>query len=126
MVKYSYIPPEYKIASKITPTSLNKPLPQHPTCATPQEPRIPYRDTRTTGKAIFGQPPSWKHKPLPPLPLEEVSAPAEKPRVSRFREDLDSVPDVGDVEALCQGKAKKHIKLQEVVHNLLGGSKSKA
>lgn len=107
MVTYSYIPPEYK-----TPKPKPKPKPtphssQPLKPPSPHTPHIPYRNTGAAGKRIFGQPPSWTRKPLPPFPFEKAGMPisssssspsSESPRTSKFRED-----DCGSVETQGDG-----------------------
>lgn len=87
MPTYSYIPPEYKTTSKKLSSSPSaRPAPQQTTSYVGKEPRITFRDTGAAGKSIFGQAPSWKYKPLPPLPCERTDQSLSKPSLSKSKE----------------------------------------
>ena len=120
MVKYSYIPPEYKTPSNMSSTTSSKASLLHRSVSNPiKEPHIPYRDTGAAGKYIFGRPPSWTYKPLPPIPSEAVEDTPSKPLVSKPREaDYDAVSEKTEtsvqegqfVEIKKQGKFAKVAK----------------
>lgn len=110
MVTYSYIPPEYNTPTKMpyAPSPLSQ-------CTTlePQEPNIPYRNTGAVGKYIFGQPPSFTFKPLPPFPFEE-----EDEKQMEREDDRDSMTtQVGDYESQIEAETKKEGKIAKAVKN---------
>ena len=119
MVTYIYIPPEYKTPSKISSTiSSTTSLLQHPTTKASRELHIPYRDTGAAGKYIFGQPPSWTYKPLPPSPCEKPERSPSKPLLSKFHEaDIDSMRwnTKTSVDEFQFNGAKKESKIAKVV-----------
>ena len=119
MVTYSYIPPEYKIPTKMASTSPEALLSQHPTCTGTKNPHIPYRDTGAAGKYIFGRPPSWTFKPLPLFPFEKVEKLSSKPPPSKLHEeDCDSMTtETGEDELQTETEAKKEGKIAKVVKN---------
>jgi hypothetical protein len=118
MVTYSYIPPEYKANNKISPTPHTPLSSQQTNVGRNDKTHIPYRDTGAAGKSIFGQPPSWAYKPLPPLPFGNAADSPTKPLLSKFYEhDCDTTSLIGQPDKSdFKTKAKKS-KIAKVVKN---------
>ncbi|KZM18829.1 hypothetical protein ST47_g10041 [Ascochyta rabiei] len=94
-------------------TLSSAPRSQQSTTMESHKPHIPYRDTGAAGKCIYGQPPSWTFKPLPPFPFERVQTLETEP----FDDDCHSMTtQTGEDDARLE--QKRESKVIKAVKNL--------